>query len=116
MMLFNKIHLLKTKFLELNKHMRENITLIEENKRKNSELEKRISLIEEALKTQNQLNESIISQLSSQERERNKIVKDIQIIVATLKDVYSLVQSSFFDQDIFSEELLKKKKKNNTYH
>jgi len=122
-MLLNKIRLLKNKFNLLSEEFKQNKEQILFNSKKNSELEeqnklleKRVDLLEEFIKSQNFLNESTMNQIKSNELERIKIVKDIQIIVATLKDVYNLVQSSVFDHDIFDEDLIKKKKKNNTYH
>ena len=123
MMLLNKIHLLKNKINLLNNTFQENSKkiLFNTNKNieletKNKELEKRISQLEELFKTQNFLNESIMNQIKTQEKEKTKIIKDIQIIVATLKDVYNLVQNNIFEQDIFDDDFTKKKKKNNTYH
>ena len=116
MMLLNKIHLLKTKINSLKDLINKSVQKSESLEAKNIELEKRLGQLEELVKTQNCLNESIMNQLKASERERVKTVKDIQIIVATLKDVYSLVQNSIFDQDIFDEDFIKKKKKNNTYH
>lgn len=123
MMLLKKIHLLKNKFILLNESIQENTkkNLINFNKNKelenrNKELEKRISHLEELVKIQSCLNETNINQIKTNERERVKIVKDIQIIVATLKDVYSLVQENVFDRDMFDDDFIKKNKKNNTYH
>ena len=115
-MLLNKIRLLKSKFDILNKNFQETAQKNIELENKNVELEKRISQLEELVKTQNCLNESVMNQINTQEREKVKIIKDIQIIVATLKDVYNLVQNNIFDQDIFDDDFIKKKKKNNTYH
>jgi len=122
-MLLNKIHLLKSKFNLLSETFQENSDKILFNlnknvelERKNNELESRIEHLEELVKIQNFLNESNINQLKTNERERIKIVKDIQIIVATLKDVYSLVQENVFEHDMFDDDFIKKNKKNNTYH
>ena len=123
MMLLNKIHLLKTKFSFINRTLKENsekiISSLDKSinlEIKNKELESRISHLEELVKVQNFLNETNINQIKSIERERVKIVQDIQIIVATLKDVYNLVQENVFDQDLLDEDFTKKNKKNNTYH
>ena len=123
MMLLNKIHLLKNKIFFLSKIFQENNEKILLNASKNSlleikndELNARVSRLEELVKVQSLLNESNINQIKTNERERVKIVKDIQIIVATLKDVYNLVQENYFDNDILEEDFAKKKKKNNTYH
>ena len=123
MMLLNKIHLLKTRFSFLNKTLKENSEKIIANlnknislETKNKELESRICHLEELFKVQNFLNETNINQIKNIERERAKIIQDIQIIVATLKDVYNLVQENVFDQDTFDEDFTKKNKKNNTYH
>ena len=123
MMLLNKIHLLKTRFSFINKTLKENSEKIIANLNKNinleiknKELESRICHLEELVKVQNFLNESNINQIKNIERERAKIIQDIQIIVATLKDVYNLVQENVFEQDMFDEDFAKKNKKNNTYH
>ncbi len=123
MMLLNKIHLLKNKILFLSKVFQENSKNILLNTEKNSvleikndELSARVSHLEELVKVQNFLNESNMNQIKANERERVKIVKDIQIIVATLKDVYNLVQENYFDNDMPEEDFAKKNKKNNTYH
>tara|TARA_B100000902_G_scaffold337412_1_gene338303 strand:+ start:596 stop:964 length:369 start_codon:yes stop_codon:yes gene_type:complete len=122
-MLLNKIHLLKNKILFLSKVFQENSKNILLNTEKNSvleikndELSARVSHLEELVKVQNFLNESNMNQIKANERERVKIVKDIQIIVATLKDVYNLVQENYFDNDMPEEDFAKKNKKNNTYH
>ena len=116
MMLLSRIHHLKNKIEVLTNTFFENKKDIVSTKNKNSELEKRISSLEEFIKTQNFLNESLMNQIKVQERERIKVVKDIQIIVATLKDVYTLVQNSAYEYEFFDDEVSKKKKKNNTFH
>lgn len=123
MMLLKKIHLLKNKFILLNESIQENAkkTLINFNKTvelecKNKELENRISHLEDLVKIQNCLNETNVNQIKNNERERIKIVKDIQIIVATLKDMYNLVQENVFENEMFDDNFSKKNKKNNTYH
>ena len=123
MMLLNKIHLLKNKFISLNDLVQENAkkTLINFNKSKeleskNKELENRVSYLEELVKIQSCLNETNVNQIKTNERERIKIIKDIQIIVATLKDMYNLVQENVFECDMLDETFAKKNKKNNTYH
>ena len=123
MMLLSKIHLLKNKINLLNNTFQENSEKIlfnlnknAELENKNKELEKRITQLEELVKTQNFLNESIMNQIKNQEKEKTKIIKDIQIIVATLKDMYNLVQENVFESDMLDETFTKKNKKNNTYH
>ena len=49
-------------------------------------------------------------------KEKEKISKDIQIIVAALKDVYTLIENNLGNEDFIADMLLKKNKKNDTYH
>jgi hypothetical protein len=132
-MLLSKIHHLKTRANNLAKtisDLKENKIpeIVEVLKRKeedlidlsisedSQDLNARVALLEEQIKTQNLLNQSIMNQIRTGEVEKNKIVKDIQIVVATLKDVYSFIYTNFCDPDTFDEDFLKKIKKNNTYH
>ena len=116
-MLLNKIRLLKNKIKLFENTLREIKKNSLDNIKKNVELENRIQQLEEYTKTQNCLNESTINQIKTEERERIKLVKDIQIIVATLKDVYSLVvQNNISEYEFFDDDFSKKNKKNNTYH
>ena len=117
MMLLNKIRLLKNKITTFESLFNEVLNRSLDNTKKNNSLEKRISLLEEYIITQNCLNEALLAQIKNEEKERIKLVKDIQIIVATLKDVYSLViQSNINEQEYFDDDFSKKNKKNNTYH
>ena len=123
MMLLKKIHLLKNKFIVLNESIQKNskkaltnFNKINELECKNKELENRLTHVEELFKIQSFLNETNVNQIKTNERERNKIVKDIQIIVATLKDMYSLVQENVSESELFDDNFSKKNKKNNTYH
>lgn len=115
-MLLNKTHLLKSKFNILKKLFEDDIEKNVILETKNKELEKRLEQLEDQVKNQSYLNESIMNQLKAHERERVKVIKDIQIIVATLGDVYNLVQSNIFEQDAFDDGFSKKTKKSNTYH
>ena len=106
----NKIQSFESAIIEIKDNSLNNI-------KKNCELEKRVEQLEEYIKTQNCLNESVMNQIKTEEKERTKLVKDIQIIVATLKDVYNLViQNNISDHEFFEDGFSKKNEKNNTYH
>tara|TARA_B100000085_G_scaffold157135_1_gene142713 strand:+ start:19101 stop:19451 length:351 start_codon:yes stop_codon:yes gene_type:complete len=116
-MLSNKIHLLKNNLIEkITSKLEKQILSDLEKDKKIEYLEKKLSYFEEQIKTQNALNATILNNIEMNMKEKEKISKDIQIIVAALKDVYTLIENNLGNEDFIADMLLKKNKKNDTYH
>ena len=116
-MLSNKIHLLKNNLIEkITSKLEKQILSDLEKDKKIEYLEKKLSYFEEQIKTQNALNATILNNIEMNMKEKEKISKDIQIIVAALKDVYALIENNLSNEDFITDMLLKKNKKNDTYH
>lgn len=116
-MLLNKIRRLKSNVLnKASLSLLENVNLSLEKDKKIKSLEAKILCFEEQIKTQNILNTTIINNIEIYAKEKEKISKDIQLIVTAIKDIYVFIESSLDDEDLVLESLLKKNIKNNTYH
>ena len=116
-MLLKKIHHLKNNIVDKVSNVIESEILESLDKDKKIEyLEKKLNYFEEQVKTQNALNNMILNRLETQEKEKTKLEKDMQIIIAAVKDIYLFIESDLGDSDFITNMLLKKNKKNDTYH
>lgn len=95
--------------------LKEELTISVNKDEKIKYLEKKLEYFEEQIKTQNTLNSTFLKSIDMQEKEKERLNKDMQILVVALKDIYALFESNLSDNDLI-DVLLKKNKKNDTYH
>lgn len=95
--------------------LKEELTITVNKDEKIKYLEKKLEYFEEQIKTQNALNSTFLKNLDIQEKEKERLSKDMQILVVALKDIYTLVESNLSSDELI-DILLKKNKKNDTYH
>mgnify|MGYP004403704839 CR=1 FL=1 len=96
-------------------YLKEELTTTVNKDEKIKYLEKKLEYFEEQIKTQNTLNSTFLKSIDMQEKEKERLNKDMQILVVALKDIYTLVESNLSGDDLI-DILLKKNKKNDTYH
>ena len=96
-------------------YLKEELTTTVNKDEKIKYLEKKLENFEEQIKTQNTLNSTFLKSIDMQEKEKERLNKDMQILVVALKDIYTLVESNLSGDDLI-DILLKKNKKNDTYH
>lgn len=95
--------------------LKEELTIKLDKDEKIKYLEKKLEYFEEQIKTQNTLNSTFLKSIEMQEKEKEKLSNDMQILVVALKDIYTLVESNMSSDELL-DVLLKKNKKNDTYH
>lgn len=115
MQLLKKIHLLKINIEKAFSDKEEIIKEIEFYKEKCDTLQKSIKNFENQFQMQITINDSLKSLIDTQQKEKDNLKKDMQIMVAALKDIYSFVELNTVDAELI-EEIVNKKLKNSTYH
>ena len=115
MQLLKKIRLLKTNLEKAFNDKAEIIKEIEFYKEKCNTLQKSIENFENQFQMQITINNSLKSLIDTQQKEKDTLKKDMQIMVAALKDIYSFVELNTVDAELI-EEIVNKKLKNSTYH
>ena len=110
MMLLKKIHHLKNNIVDKVSNIVESEILESLDRDKKIEyLEKKLNYFEEQVKTQNALNSMVLKRLETQEKEKEKLTKDLQIIIAAVKDIYLFLETDLGDSDFIANMLLKNK-------
>ena len=116
-MLLKKIHHLKDEAVnKVSDYLKNEVEIVNDREKRIEFLEKKLSYFEEQIKTQNTLNSTLLKSIEAQERDKERLNKDMQLLVVALKDVYSLFENTMTDEDSLLSLLLKKNKKNDTYH
>ena len=116
-MLLKKIHHLKDEAVnKVSDYLKNEVEIVNDRDKRIEFLEKKLSYFEEQVKTQNTLNNTLLKSIEAQERDKERLNKDMQLLVVALKDVYSLFENTMSDEDSLLSLLLKKNKKNDTYH
>lgn len=116
-MLLKKIHHLKDEAVnKVSDYLKNEVEIVNDRDKRIEFLEKKLSYFEEQVKTQNTLNSTLLKSIEAQERDKERLNKDMQLLVVALKDVYSLFENTMSDEESLLSLLLKKNKKNDTYH
>lgn len=118
-MLLKKILRLKKKVSVYSNFVIENknnlLKQLVDNHKKSKELSESISSIRNQLEMQTTINNTLKSLLDTQQKEKDNLTKDMQILVVALKDIYSFVEENSMSPEVV-EELINNKLKNITYH